>query len=189
MSQQQSFGGTSIPGMANIEFIAGNTGGNVPPDPATHVLNLIGDTVQGVSVNGTPGTFTETITVADATTTQKGVVLLDSNVNTGTGTTISAVTANIITIPLGAVAGAFQFSATVKGFETTGPSAAGYEVFATFRTTGAAATLVGDQDIFNEDAALAAADAYFIASGNNAVLQVLGVAGLTINWTAKSVKL
>ena len=33
---------------------------------------------------------------------------------------------------------------------------------------------------------LAAADAYFIASGNNAVLQVLGVALLTINWVAEA---
>jgi hypothetical protein len=45
--------------------------------------------------------------------------------------------------------------------------------------------LIGNQDIFSEEAALTAADAYFIASGNSAVLQVLGVTALTINWTGQ----
>jgi hypothetical protein len=273
MSQQQSFGVSSIPGAANIEFVLGNTGGNVPPNPATHVLNFTGDTTQGVHVNGTPGTFSEVITIDNATTLQKGVVLLASNAETiagtdttkattpddikaklgvqtlhglaygagtaaalqwlgeaangqipigqvggipvlanitsidgtvkvtngpgtidlsvaneiqGTGQTIGAVTLNIISIPLGAVAGVFQFEARVKGFDPATPSGAGYNVYATLRTTGLAATLVGNQVIFNEDAVLNNADAYFIASGNNAVLQVLGVAGLTINWSAET---
>lgn len=273
MSQQQSFGGSSIPGAANIEFVAGNTGGNVPPNPATHVINITGDTTQGAHVNGTPGTYTEVITIDNATTLQKGVVLLASNAETiagtdttkattpddikaklgvqtlhglaygagtaaavqwlgeasngqipigktgnspvlanitstdatvkitngagtidlsvaneiqGTTSTIGAVTSNIITVPLGAVAGVFQFEARVKGFDSVTPSAAGYNVYATLRTNGISATLVGNQSVFNEDAAFNNADAYFIASGNNAVLQVLGVAGLTINWSAET---
>lgn len=99
--------------------------------------------------------------------------------------TIGAVTGDIITIPLGAVAGTFRFTAMVKAFDAATPSSAGYSVFGTFRTDGLAATLVGNQDLFEEDVALTAADAYFIASGNNAVLQVLGVAGLTIDWAAE----
>lgn len=273
MSQQQSFGGSSIPGAANIEFVAGNTGGNVPPNPATHVINIIGDTTQGAHVNGTPGTYTEVITIDNATTAQKGVVLLASNAETiagtdttkattpddikaklgvqtlhglaygagtaaaiqwlgeaadgqipigqtggipvlanitstdgsvtitngpgtinlsvanevtGTGTTVGAVTADVITVALGAVAGVFQFEARMKGFDAVTPSAAGYNIYATFRTDGVTATLVGNQDVFNEDAALTDADAYFIASGNNAVLQVLGVVGLTINWSGET---
>ncbi len=104
----------------------------------------------------------------------------------GTGSTIGAVTANILTIPLGAVAGTFQFEARVKGFNASTPAGCGYNVYGTFTTDGATATLVGNQDVFNENAALSAADAYFIASGNNAILQVLGVTGLTISWTAES---
>ncbi len=130
------------------------------------------------------------ITSMDGTVTiTNGAGTIDLSVTNefvGTATTVGAVTANVITVPLGAVAGAFQFEARVKGFETTGPSAAGYNVYATFRTDGAAATLVGNQDVFNEDAALIAANAYFIASGNDAVLQVLGVAGLTINWSGET---
>lgn len=104
----------------------------------------------------------------------------------GEATTVNAVTADVLTIPLGSVAGTFQFEARVKAYEATTPAGAGYNVYGTFITDGSAATLVGDQPIFNEDAALAAADAYFIASGNDAILQVLGVAGLTINWIAET---
>ncbi len=103
-----------------------------------------------------------------------------------TATTVDATTQDIITVDLGAVPGTFQFEARVKAFEDTTPAGAGYNIYATFTTDGATATLVGDQPIFNEDDALSDADAYFTASGNNAVLQVLGVAGLTIEWSAQS---
>jgi hypothetical protein len=104
----------------------------------------------------------------------------------GTGQTIGAVTDDLITVPLGAVAGTFQFEARVKGYESGTPAGCGYNIYGTFTTDGVTATLVGDQSVFNEDAALAAADAYFIASGNNAILQVLGVTALTINWDAET---
>lgn len=259
----------------DIEFIQGNDGIPVPPNPTTHILLLLGNNTQGVDLSGNAGAYTETITMFDATTSQKGVTLLANNMETiagtvttkattpddikaklgsqtlhgipygnattgaiqwlaaatdgqipigdtggvpvlanitstdgsvtvtngagtidlsianeftGTATTVSNVTANIITIPLGVVAGTFQFEARVKGFESTGPAAAGYNVMATFITDGATATLIGNQDVFNESAALMAADAYFIASGNNAILQVLGVTALTINWVAETEK-
>lgn len=202
MSQQQAFSGGNSPVTPDIEFIQGNTGGPVGPNPATFTIDLLGDTAQGVSVDGDPGTYTQTITVQDATAAAtsgaalKGVCSFDSNDFTvtngfvelignydGTGTTIGATTADIITVPLGGSAGTFQFEARVKAFEATNPAGAGYNIYATFTTDGVTATLVGDQPIFNEDGALAAADAYFVASGNNAILQVLGVALLTIDWT------
>lgn len=115
-----------------------------------------------------------------------GSIDLSANAFTGTDSTVGATTADIITIPLGAVAGTFQFEARVKGYESTGPDGCGYNIYATFITDGATATLVGDQDIFNEGATLVDADAYFIASGNDAVLQVLGVTGLTIVWSGQA---
>ena len=262
-------GGTAVDG---IEFIQGNDGVNVPSNPTTHILFLTGDNTQGVDLSGNAGTYTETITMFDATTAQKGVTLLASDAETiagtvttkaitpsnlkaklgaqtlhgipygnaqtgaiqwlaeaadgqipigdtggvpilnnitsldgsvtitngpgtidlsangftGTGSTIGAVTDDLITIPLGAVAGTFQFEARAKGYEATGPDGCGYNIYATFITDGVTATLIGDQDVFNEGATLVDADAYFIASGNNAVLQVLGVTGLTISWEAQA---
>ena len=104
----------------------------------------------------------------------------------GSGSTVGATTTNLISINLGATPGTFQFEARVKAFEATTPAGAGYNIYGTFITDGTTATLVGDQPIFNEDVVLENADAYFIASGNDAVLQVLGVIGLTINWTAET---
>lgn len=118
----------------------------------------------------------QTFSVADAT----------PPIPPSSATTVGAVTADIITVPLGAVAGTFQFEARVKTYTATGPAGAGYNIYATFTTDGAAATLVGNQSVFNEDASLAAADAFFVASGNNAVLRVLGVAVITMNWVAET---
>ena len=109
-----------------------------------------------------------------------------TDTHTGTATTIDAVTANIITIPLGATPATFQFDARVKTFDTTSPTAAGYNIFSTFVTDGTTATLIGNQSIFNESPVLSAGDSYFIASGNNAVLQVLGVLGFTLHWSAET---
>ena len=262
-------GGTSVDG---IEFIQGNDGVNVPSNPTTHILFLQGDNTQGVDLSGNAGTYTETITMFDATTAQKGVLLLaddpetiagavttkaitpsnlkaklgaqtlhgipygnaqsgaiqwlaeatDGQIPIGdtggppvlnnitsndgsititngpgtidlsagsasfTATTVGATTQDIITVPLGATPGTFQFEARVKAYEASNPAGAGYNLYGTFTTDGATATLVGQQPVFNEDPALTAADVYFVASGNNAVLQVLGVALLTIDWTAET---
>ena len=258
----------------DIEFIQGNDGINVPPNPTTHIILLKGDNTQGVDTSGNAVTYTETITMFDATEAQKGVVLLASNAETIAGTvttkattpddikaklgaqtlhglaygagttaaiqwlgeaadgqipigdtggipilnnitslngtvtivngpgsidlsvanevvdtttTIGATTSDLLTIPLGAVAGTFQFEARVKAFESTIPAGAGYNIYATYRTNGSVATLIGQQPVFNEDAALIAADAYFTTDGsNNAILQVLGVALLTINWSGEA---
>lgn len=103
-----------------------------------------------------------------------------------TALTVGATTADLMTVSLGATPATYQFEARVKAFEPTTPAGAGYNIYGTFTTDGVTATLVGDQDVFNEDPALSAADAYFIASGNNAILQVLGVALLTIEWTGET---
>lgn len=203
--------GGIMPVNPDIEFLRGNDAVAVPPDATTHILELIGSTVANGTnatpvevINSAPNTENIEVQVATAAASSdinnaglasfssdefnvdaNGFVTL-ANVLEDTATTIGATTANIITIPLGVVAGTFQFEARVKGFEATGPAAAGYNVYATAITDGITARIVGNQDVFNEDPSLTAADAYFIASGNNAILQVLGVALLTINWSAET---
>ena len=132
------------------------------------------------------GTITSLDGSLDVTLGAGTIDIKVSDTAVGTAQTIGAVTGNILSVPLGATPGTFQFEARVKGFESTTPAGAGYNIYATFTTDGVNATLVGDQPVFNEDPALSAGDAYFIASGNNAVLQVLGVVGLTINWSGET---
>jgi hypothetical protein len=155
-----------------VQWLAEATDGQIP----------IGDT-GGVPILANIISSNGTVTVTNG---PGSIDLSVTNENVGTATTVGAVTSDIITIPLGGVAGTFQFEARVKAFDAATPSGAGYNIYATLRTDGATATLIGNQDVFNEDAALSDADAYFIASGNNAVLQVLGVTGLTINWSAET---
>jgi len=101
MSQQQTFSSGSIPGNPNIEFTQGNDLVSVAPDPATHVIKIVGLTTQGVSVTNSAAN-TEQITVADATTAQKGVVLLADNLETIAGTlTTKAITPDDLKAKLG----------------------------------------------------------------------------------------
>lgn len=86
----------------DIEFLQGNDGLNVGPNPTTHILLLLGDNTQGVDVSGNPVTYTTTITMFDSTESQKGVVLLASNAETITGTdTTKATTPDDIKAKLG----------------------------------------------------------------------------------------
>jgi hypothetical protein len=102
----------------------------------------------------------------------------------GTTTTVGAVTGNLITFTLGATPGTYAVEVRISGFESTTPAGVGYSLFGSIRTTGAAASIIGTVDrINNEEAALAAATATMIASGNDLIVQVTGVAALSINWS------
>jgi trimeric autotransporter adhesin len=91
MSQQQTFtSANSIPGIPNVEFVEGNDSVAVAPNAVTHVITIIGNTVQGVSVTNTAPN-TETITVANATTSSLGVVSLNPLQFTVTGGEVSLI--------------------------------------------------------------------------------------------------
>lgn len=167
MSQQGNLKNKSTTGNG-IETLTGDSGGAVGPDGSNNVNILSG---VGISVVGNPGTNTLTISTTGG--------------STGTGTTIGAVTANLITIPLSIVPNAYAISAIISGFESTGPSGQSFFVSGTVRTTGVTATLVGVPEVDrSEDAALGASLGNIVVSGNNAIIQVTGVGGLTINWRA-----
>lgn len=205
MSNIQTIGGGGGGGGgAGIVTVTGNTGGAVPGQGAPINLNLVGDATQGTAVNGTIATSTQVVTVGNATAAatagaaQKGVSSYNSEDFTvvsgyvsqnfklvGTGTTVGATTADLITFPLGATPGTYIFDANFSSFDVTTPggAGAGYSIFGSTRTTGATAFLVGTPDkINNEDTAVAAGTADLVVSANNAILRVTGVVGLTIHW-------
>lgn len=121
------------------------------------------------------------------TTTGSGdtVSILLTNRLQGTIQTVGAVTEDLITFPLGATPGNYTFEVRISGHESTTPGGLGYSLFGSITTTGAAGSIQGTVDrINNENPALTGANATIIASGNNAIVQVTGVADLTINWAA-----
>jgi hypothetical protein len=165
MSQSGSFGYEDTP----ILSITGDVGGVITPD-ALQNINLIGGT--NITITGDLATNSFTFNVSE-----------DAE---GTGQTIGAVSDDIITLALGTTPGVYEISIRVTAFESTTTSGGGYRVNAAVRTTGATAVLIGLNaiDVF-EEAALAGCAVSLVASGNNAIVRVTGVAGLTIDWSAE----
>ena len=104
----------------------------------------------------------------------------------GTVTTVGLVSGDLITIALAASPMAYKFHFDVVAYESTTPAALGYAIDATARTTGIASTMVGIPDGDEDEDAVLQIDADWdvVASGNNAILRVFGVTGLTLHWKA-----
>jgi hypothetical protein len=152
----------------DIETLTGDTGGAVGPSAALN-LNLL--TGSGLTSTGVAGTNTITFS-------------LDNHVE-ATGQTVGAVTADLISIDLGATPRSVIIEAKVVGYESTTPLGIGYNLICAARTSGAAATIVAAQDkIVFEEGALLAGDCDLVAVGNTIVVRALGTAALTVNWKA-----
>jgi len=157
----------STTALADVESLTGDSGGIVYPDAANNI-DILGGT--NITTVGVPGSNSITIN-------QDNIVL-------GTGQTIGAVTADIITVAAGGTAGAYQIEAHIVGFESTTPTSGAYRLVNGARTTGSATTLTGSTDkTVNEEVAFNDID--IIASGNNFIVRVTGIVGLTISWSAK----
>lgn len=104
----------------------------------------------------------------------------------GNAQTVGATTEDAITLSMGSTPTTSSVKVVVSCFEETTPAGGGYTLFGVFTTDGSAATEIGTEDTgFQESAALADCDAEVHAVGNDIVVQVTGVAGLTINWSAR----
>lgn len=147
---------------------------NSPAIPAANVLNVLGN---DTTVNSNNGIRTDGSSGSNTLTVQL------TNRLQGTGTTVGAATTTLVTFALGATPGSYNVEAKFIGFEPTTPASTGYTVIGTVRTTGAAGALDGIPDETPiEHTALITSDVNFVISGNDLLLQVVGVAGLTINW-------
>lgn len=108
-----------------------------------------------------------------------------TNRQTSTLTTTNATVTTILTIPLGATPASYYIYGNVQAFNPSTPAGGTYGFSGGVRTTGAAAIEIATEyhDEF-EEAAFINADIFLTVSGNNALVQVQGVAGLTIRWNA-----
>lgn len=161
-------------GGAPIQTITGDDSVAVPP--TANNIFLVGgttsvDNIKGIQTSGNAGTSTETVSL--------------TNRLQGSGTTVGATTADLVTFSLGATPATYVIEANFCAFESTTPAGAGYSLFGTVRTTGTFSSLVGTPDkINNENTALMPGTADIIAdgAGNNVILRVTGTALLTVNW-------
>jgi hypothetical protein len=149
---------------------------NSPAVPAANILNEIGgDTTanndNGIRTDGSSGSNTLTIQL--------------TNRQTATVTTADATPTTLLTFVLPAVAGTYYVFGNVQAFTSTGPAGGAYSFSGGYLTDGATSTELGTEfhDTF-QSAALLTSDIFLSASGNNVIVTVQGVAGLTINWNA-----
>jgi hypothetical protein len=157
----------------DVETLTGDIGGAVGVDAAFNINLLTG---VGLTSTGVPASNTITFTI--------------DGYQIGTAQTIGAVTADVVTINLGAVAGTYTIEAKVIGYEATTPASLGYNLICVARTTGAAASIIGVQDKYTaESAAVLGGDANFVAFGNTIIVRVTGVVAFTINWKSVTVSL
>lgn len=147
--------------------------------PAANVLNVVtpGGGTQGIKTSASGNTVTVTVTPQQVV---------------GSITTVGATTGTVITLPLGSTPGVYAFDITVSGFVKSGigsPLGIGYCALGCARTDGASATVIRSLviDQFEETPALSTSMITMTASGNNILINVLGVSdgagGFTIDWS------
>jgi len=167
----------SLPPSVPTTFI---TDFGVPVVPAANIVRVVtpGDGTQGISTTGSGNTI---------------LIALSPSSISGSTITTGAVTGTVITFPLAALLpGVYTIDATVAGFAITGvgsPLGCGFTIVGAVRTDGATATLIPTQVVDHfEEGALSASSAVLAVSGNNILIDVLGVsdgaAGFVIHWTA-----
>jgi len=116
-----------------------------------------------------------------------GTVTLTNRI-TGSVTTSNATPTTLASFALSGSAGIYRFSIEIVGYDSTDDEGVGYSIFGSVRTDGAAATLIGvpdklvDEEEAPIDLSISTCDANLTVSGNNAIIQVTGVAATTIKW-------
>lgn len=101
---------------------------------------------------------------------------------TGAVTTTNATPTTLASFSLGATPAVFTFDIQIACFNATAVNGDGYFISGSARTNGTTAVLCGSPDkIVNEEVA-DTADANMIVSGNNVVIQAVGIAAVTHRW-------
>lgn len=103
----------------------------------------------------------------------------------GSDETTDATPFALITFPMTAE-GTYIFDVKIAAFNNTDTLGAGYNVFGTCRSNGTDSFLVGTPDkIINEEGAMSACNVNLVVGGAgdvNATIQVIGLAGKSIEW-------
>lgn len=169
----------SLPPSVPTEF--DTQSGNAVPDSNILIIDAFDTTEDNVNGIETKGGVAAGNPPGTGSTNEVSIYL--TNRFHGSGITNSAVTTTIATLALGATPGNYSIEVYASGFEPSGPLGTSYNIVSCVRTTGLAATLVGiSEETFVEDAGLNASDLQVTVSGNNVIVQAIGILGLTINW-------
>lgn len=165
--------------------------GPVPPDVPTNFVTDDGTAIPALNILNVNGTSTTDDndngiqTLANGNLSNNLEIQLTNRI-VGSGISTNASVVNLVTFALDPVNKAiYRFHFDVVGRETTSGDGVGYTVDATFKTNGTSANLIASPYIdSDEDPLLVSASITMVDSGNDALLQVTGVSGKTIDYKA-----
>jgi len=142
--------------------------------PVANVLNVL--------TNDTVSNFDNGITDTGSGNT---ITIFNTNRQTGTVTTTDDTVTTIITFVMDATPGTYYVYGNIQAYDITTPSSAAYSFSGGYRSDGVSGTELGTEfhDTF-QDFILNTSDITLTTSGNNILVQVQGVIGLTIHWNA-----
>ena len=159
----------SIAVATGIQTLSGDTGGTVVSDGSGNILLTAG-----------PGIYTLSEPGSNA------VLIGRAEFAAGTVATTDATPTNVLSVDMGPFPGVLTIKGTVSAFDITDTAGAGYFFSGSYRTSGAAGTILGTktEDSYVE-AALNNASIALGVSGNSILIIVTGLAGKTIHWAAE----
>lgn len=169
------------------QFYLNTISGPLPPTVPTTFHTINGDAVPAANII----TFAAEDSILD---NDNGLRVMGSgstvtyqltNRTTGQVTTTDATPTTVLSISLGATPGIYYVTGDLVAYNSTDTAGAAYNYSGAARTDGVTATEISTEfkDIF-EESAMTTADFNIGVSGNTAFLQVIGIAGKTINWNA-----
>jgi len=132
--------------------------------------------------NNVNGIITKGGVVGTGTANEVDVVI--TNRLQGTVTTANATPTPIITFTP-TVTGTYAIEVRIAAYNTTSTLGAGYSLFGSIRWDGANSNLCGTVDkIVNEEGAMSSANVTMTVSGANTLINAVGYATESINWSA-----
>lgn len=165
----------------------GVTAGSLPPVVPTEFLADSGMAVPALGILTVVGAQSSANATAGIATSGAGSTLTVNLTNrvSGTLTTNTIALTSIITCDLGVIPGTFIVQGDIIAYNITDLSSAAYTFTGAFRTDGVTAVELGvdNRNIF-EDASMQNCDFTFSVSGNSFIIQVQGLNGKTIDWSA-----